>query len=115
VPFKDGDAFGCGLVSVVRNQESKDPKDKDKLTVVTRGGSHAKEAYTGQDLTSKTSDYVIMVDKGRSNEILGAQTNQFQSYARDLMEAKTLADQTVEIQGRLIQQLGDIAKLQSLN
>jgi hypothetical protein len=108
VPFKDGDAFGCGLVSVNRSPEG-------KLTVVTRGGTYPKEAYAGQDLSSKTSDYVISVDKGRSNEILGAQTNQFQSYARDLMEAKTLADQTVEIQGRLIQQLGDIAKLQSLN
>jgi hypothetical protein len=132
VPFKDGDLFGCGLVSVIRNHEGKESaeatdgkgkgkgKDKDKdgepkLTVVTRGGSYPKEQYAGQDLSSKTSDYVIMVDKGRSNEILGAQTNQFQTYARDLMEAKTLADQTVEIQGRLIQQLGDIAKLQSLN
>jgi hypothetical protein len=120
VPFKDGDAFGCGLVSVIRNQEGKEGKGKDKdgepkLTVVTRGGSYAKEQYAGQDLSSKASDYVIMVDKGRSNEILGAQTSQFQTYARDLMEAKTLADQTVEIQGRLIQQLGDIAKLQSLN
>jgi hypothetical protein len=31
------------------------------------------------------------------------------------MEAKTLADQTTEIQGRLIQQLGELAKLQALN
>jgi hypothetical protein len=116
VPFKDGDAFGCGLVSVNRNQEGgKEGKDKDKVNVVTRGGSYAKELYSGQDLSAKTSDYVIMVDKGRSNEILGAQTNQFQSFARELMEAKTLADQTMEIQGRLIQELGNIAKLQSLN
>lgn len=119
VPFKDGDAFGCGLVSVTRNQEGGEKekgKDKgEKVNVVTRGGSYAKELFSGQDLSSKTSDYVIMVDKGRSNEILGAQTNQFQSFARDLMEAKTLADQTVEIQGRLIQELGNIAKLQSLN
>lgn len=118
VPFKDGDAFGCGLVSVVRNneggKEGKD-KEKDKVNVVTRGGSYPKELYAGQDLSSKASDYVILVDKGRSNEILGAQTSQFQSFARDLMEAKTLADQTVEIQGRLIQELGNIAKLQSLN
>ena len=36
-------------------------------------------------------------------------TGQFQSFARDLIEAKTLADQTTEIQGRLITQLGAIA------
>lgn len=108
VPFKDGDKFGCGLVSLKRG-------DDDKLSVVMRGNSYPKETYAGQDLGSKTSDFVFLVDKGRSNEVLGAPTNMFQSYARDLMEAKTLADQTVEIQGRLIQQLGEVAKLQSLN
>ena len=108
VPFKDGDNFGCGLVSVSKNSEG-------KLAVVTRGGSYPKEAYAGQDLSAKTSDYVIMVDKGRSNEILGAQTKDFQNYARELMEAKTLADQTVEIQGRLIKELGNLAKLETLN
>ena len=108
VPFKSGDGLGCGLVTVAKNAEG-------KLSVTTRSGSYEKQLYTGQDLGSKASDYVIMVDKGRSNEILGAATSQFQSFARDLIEAKTLADQTTEIQGRLTQQLGNIAKLQSLN
>lgn len=112
VPFKDGDNFGCGLVNVKRPEDAKDPT---KLQVVTRGGTYDKTAFAGQDLSAKTSDYVIMIDKGRSNDILGAPTSAFQTYARDLMEAKTLADQTVEIQGRLIQQLGELAKLQSLN
>lgn len=109
VPFKDGDNFGCGLVNVKRTEDGKG------LQVVTRGGSYDKTQYAGQDLSTKTSDFVIMIDKGRSNDILGAPTSVFQTYARDLMEAKTLADQTVEIQGRLIQQLGELAKLQSLN
>jgi hypothetical protein len=108
VPVKDGDSYTCGLVTVQKG-------DDKKISVVTRSGTFPKELYAGQDLAAKASDYVIMVDKGRSNEILGAQTNQFQSFARDLMEAKTLADQTLEIQGRLIQQLGEVAKLQSLN
>jgi hypothetical protein len=114
VPFKDGDNFGCGLVNVKRPDDAK-AKEEGKLQVVTRGGSYDKTAFAGQDLSTKTSDYVIMIDKGRSNDILGAPTSVFQTYARDLMEAKTLADQTVEIQGRLIQQLGELAKLQSLN
>lgn len=108
VPFKEGDTFACGLVNVKRG-------DDGKLAVVTRGGTYTKEPYAGQDMGAKASDYVILIDKGRSNDILGAATNQFQTYARDLMEAKQLADQTVEIQGRLIQQLGELAKLQSLN
>jgi hypothetical protein len=108
IPVKDGENYSCGLVSVTRGEGG-------KLTAVTRGGSYEKQLFAGQDLSAKASDYVIMVDKGRSNEILGAQTNQFQSFARDLMEAKQLADQTLEIQGRLIQQLGDVAKLEALN
>jgi hypothetical protein len=108
VPFKDGDKYGCGLVNVKHEGE--------KTQVVLKGNSFDKEEYGGQDLSAKTtSNYVIMIDKGRSNEILGAPTSPFQTFARDLVEAKTLADQTSEIQGRLIQQLGELAKLQSLN
>jgi hypothetical protein len=107
VPFKDGDKFGCGMVTIRREGE--------KVKAVTKGGAYDKTEYAGQDLGAKTSDFVIVIDKGRSGEILSAPTNQFQTFARDLIEAKTLADQTVEIQGRLIQQLGELAKLQSLN
>lgn len=108
VPFKDGNSFGCGLVSVVKDAGG-------KLMVNARGGSYEKQPYAGQDLGAKASDYVILVDKGRSNEVLAGSTSQFQSFARDLMEAKTLADQTVILQGQLTQQLGAIAKLKSLN
>lgn len=133
VPFKDGERFGCGMVTVTKSagggeaapkeeggKKGKKGKDKEgpaeeKVTVMTRGGQYEKVAFSGQDLSSKPSDYVIVIDKSRSNEILGGATSQFQSFARDLVEAKTLADQTVELQGRLTQQLGNIAKLQSLN
>jgi hypothetical protein len=111
VPMKDGDNYSCALVNVRRPEDSKD----GKLQAIVKGVTADKTPYAGQDLTAKTSDYVIVIDKGRSNDILGAPTSVFQTYARDLMEAKTLADQTVEIQGRLIQQLGELAKLQSLN
>ena len=108
VPMKDGDAFSCALVSVQKG-------DDGKLKAVSRAGTAVKEAYAGQDLGAKTSDYVILIDKGRSNEVLGGATTQVQSFARDLMEAKQLADQTLEMQGRLIQSLGEATKLQSLN
>ncbi len=108
IPFKEDKAFGCGIVAVTKGEDG-------KYTAVTRGGSYEKQAYTGQDLGSKTSDYVIPIDKARSGEVLSGTTSQFQGFARDLMEAKTLADQTLEIQGRLTTQLGNVAKLQSLN
>jgi len=108
VPFKDGDAFRCGIVSVK-------PGEEGKVSVITRAATLEKTLFAGQAIADKPSDVVIMIDKGRSNEILGAATDKFQSYARDLMEAKTLADQTGQVQGQLIQQLGNIAKLSSLN
>jgi hypothetical protein len=108
VPMKDGDNFSCGIVSVQKGEDG-------KLKVVSRGASFPKELYTGQDLAAKASDYVILIDKGRSNDVLGGATSQFQAFARDLMEAKQLADQTLEMQGRLIQQLGNATKLESLN
>jgi hypothetical protein len=100
VPVKDGDTYSCILVSLQKG-------DDGKLKAVSRAGSANKEQYSGQDLSAKASDYVIVIDKGKSNEVLGGATSQFQSFARDLMEAKQLADQTLEMQGRLTKQLGD--------
>ena len=108
IPFKADKDFGCGIVAVTKGEEG-------KVTANTRQGSYEKTTFSGQDLSSKTSDYVIMIDKGRSGDILAGATNQFQSFARDLMEAKTLADQTAEMQGRLTQALGNVVKLQALN
>jgi len=109
VPFKDGDAIRCGLLPVKASETA------GKVNVIMRSGNLEKALFAGQSIEDKPSDVVIMVDKGRSNEILGAATNQFQTFARDLMEAKTLADQTTAVQGQLIQQLGNIAKLSTLN
>lgn len=107
VPFKDGNNFACGLVTIKR--------DGNKVQAITRGASFSKELYAGQDLGAKASDYVILIDKSRSNDILGAPTSPFQAYARDLMEAKQLADQIVQTQGQLQKQLGEVVKLESLN
>jgi hypothetical protein len=108
IPFKADKEYGCGIVAVTKGEEG-------KVTAITRGGSYEKQAFAGQDLSSKTSDYVIMIDKGRSGDILSAPTNQFQSFARDLMEAKTLADATAELQGQLTKLLGKVVALEALN
>jgi hypothetical protein len=108
IPFKADKEFGCGIVAVTKGEDG-------KITANTRQGSYEKKAFAGEDLGSKTSDYVIMIDKARSGDVLSGATNQFQNFARDLMEAKTLADQTVEMQGQLTKSLGNVVKLQSLN
>ncbi len=107
VPFGEGEAWGCGLVTLNTSAEG-------KTSVTLRGASYDKTLFAGQDLGTKGSDFVIRVDRARSGEVLGQTTSLFQSYARDLVESKTLVDQTVEVQGRLIQALGTVAKLEGL-
>ncbi len=106
VPFGEGDAWGCGLVALSLTD--------GKAQVMLRGQSYEKAIYAGQDLKNKASDFVIPVDRSRSGEVLGQVTGLFTSYARDLVESKTLVDQTLEVQGRLIQSLGAVAKLEGL-
>ena len=108
VPFQQDKFFACGLVTLAS-------VEGQKVSVVARGGSYEKQLFGGQSLGKDASNFVIPVDKGRSAGILAAASSEFQTYARSLMETKKLADETVEVQGRLIQQLGNIAKLQSLN
>jgi hypothetical protein len=107
IPFKADKDFSCGLVTFTKGAEG-------KVSVNTRTGVIEKQLFAGQDLSSKTSDYVITVDKQRSGDILQGATNQFNNFVRDLIEAKTLADQTVEMQGRLTQELGKVASLKGL-
>ncbi|HEX5656382.1 MAG TPA: hypothetical protein VFX59_04270 [Polyangiales bacterium] len=107
IPFKADKEYGCGLVTFTKGAEG-------KVSVNTRTGAIEKSLFAGQDLSSKTSDFVISVDKARSGDILGGATSQFSNFVRDLIEAKTLADQTVEIQGKLTQQLGQVASLKGL-
>ena len=107
VPFGEGEAWGCGLVTLVTTPEG-------KTNVMLRGQSYEKTLFAGQELGTKASDFVIRVDRTRSGEVLGQSTALFTSYVRDLVESKTLVDQTLEVQGRLIQALGTVAKLEGL-
>ncbi len=107
VPFGEGENWGCGLVTLVAAPDG-------KTKVMLRGASYDKTPFAGQELGTKASDFVIRVDRARSAEVLGQTTSLFTSYVRDLVESKTLVDQTLEVQGRLIQALGTVAKLEGL-
>ena len=68
--------------------------------------------YTGQeDMAEKYDQYVIMVDKGRSMAQLGGAANLFGELRGELMETQALMDRTLELQGRLAKELGQIAAL----
>lgn len=78
----------------------------------TRGGATAtKKIYTGQSLETAPEQYVILVETTSSVNILGQQAGAFGQYRASLTELKTLLDKTVEVQGRLENELGQIAAL----
>jgi hypothetical protein len=89
------------------------PQPRTEASVrATRGGAAAtKKIYTGQSLEEDPSQYVILVEGASSVNVLGQQANAFGQYRANLAELKTLLDKTIEIQGRLETELGQIAAL----
>jgi hypothetical protein len=134
VMSKSGDAFVGGLVvarpkpadaAADEAKEAKgkgkgkgDKEDKSQIMLVSqRDGAREVERklFTGQpEFADKAGDYVLMVDKGRSMGTLGVGANLFGQFRGDLMETNALMDKTIEIQGRLLKALGEVASLAEL-
>lgn len=123
---KNGDMMAGSIVLVKPKPadeaaEAEDEKKKDKeeddapkLMVSSREGGKEVERtlYTGQeDLAEKFDQYVMMVDKSRSMAQLGGAANLFGELRGELMETQGLMDRTMELQGRLAKELGQIAAL----
>ncbi|MDW8247455.1 MAG: hypothetical protein RMJ84_12875 [Sandaracinaceae bacterium] len=62
----------------------------------------------------KEPTHVLVIDNQGSRGVLVNQLGAFGQYVGELREIKALVDQTMEIQGRLIQQLSEIAKLEEV-
>jgi hypothetical protein len=117
---KSGDVFVGGIV-VARPKPpevGKDPKEGEPevpmmLVSSREGGREVERAlFSGQDdFAEKYDNYVITIDKGRSMPTLGAAANLFGSFRGDLVATKALMDRTVEVQGRLVKELGKVADL----
>jgi hypothetical protein len=124
VVTKTDNAFVGGMV-VVRPKpadaeadskaKGKEPKDEAPIALVSsRAGSREVERrmFVGQpDFAEKPDNYVVLVDKARSMGLLGAGASLFGQLRADLVEAQALLDKTIEIQGRLIKELGKVAAL----
>ena len=119
VVAKSGDAYIGGLV-VTRPkppEPGKEPKEGDPqiLLVSSREGGREVErtAFTGQDdFIEKNDNYVIVVDKGRSMGTLGGAANLFGQFRGEVVASQALMDRTMEVQGRLLKELGKVAALQ---
>jgi hypothetical protein len=121
---KNGELMAGGIVIVkpkppeeaaAEDKKKEEEEDKaPKVLVASREGGREVERtlYTGQeDMAEKFDQYVIMVDKGRSMAQLGGAANLFGELRGELMETQAIMDRTLELQGRLAKELGQIAAL----
>jgi hypothetical protein len=116
--MKVEERFFCGLVYLRVPEESDGTLVKVRSTP-TSPQEFDKTLYDGTPemaaLMAETPDnYVALVHPERSMGVLGQQASLFAQYAADLNEIKTLLDRTVEVQGRLEQDLGKIARLEEV-
>ncbi len=116
VPAMTDNQLSCGLVYV------RVPEDGDGLHALVRtqlrsNQEFEKIIFTGaedQTLAESPDNYVVLVHPEHSIGVLGQQAGEFAQYSADLTEIKTLVDHTMEIQGQLETELGEIARLEEL-
>lgn len=113
VPTLTEEQYSCGLV-FVRIPEDGDGTKAMVRTTRASGREFEKTVYTGQDLTEGTDNYVIINNPQRSVGVLGEQAGDFAQYSAQIAEIKQLMDRTIEVQGRLERELGDVARLEEV-
>ena len=119
VPVVQNEVFASGLVVVNMPTAAEGQEGLPTKLMVSstpNGRQFEKTRFTGedQDITENPSQYVVLVDTASSIGILGRQASAFAEYRALLVDIKRLMDATVEVQGRLTRELGDIAKLEEV-
>jgi len=79
----------------------------------TQGGRAVdKTLYAGQpEIAEKPDNFVILIEKGQSMSILGQPSKAFSEIRADFVELNAIMAKTMETQGRLLTELGQIATL----
>jgi hypothetical protein len=114
VVVRPPDAASAAAAAAEKKDEKKEEDTGPKMLVSSREGGREVErsVFTGQeDVGEKYDNYVFLLDKARSMGILGAKASMFGEFRADLGATVVLMDSTVEIQGRLLQDLGKVAAL----
>ena len=111
---EDGRLGGSLAFLSIEETEGAEPR---VLARGTRGGQAREfQVFTGgedQEVTS-APEYVMLIDGASSRGVLAEQTGAFGRFLQQIRELKMLIDQTVEIQGRLLQALGEVARLEEV-
>jgi hypothetical protein len=75
---------------------------------LTRSGAAREfQLFTGTEEIGTTQTHVLLIDGAASRGVLAEQTGAFGRYVQRLVELKTLIEQTLEVQGRLLQAIGN--------
>lgn len=116
IPFIQGETIAGGIVLVeipqVDESQEEDPQKQYIVNVSTKKGGKQVERtrFVGQpDFVENPSNYVIMVNKARSMGLLGQSASLFGEFRSDVNELNAIMTKTMEIQGRLIKTMGEIA------
>ncbi|MEM9192958.1 MAG: hypothetical protein AAGF12_27535 [Myxococcota bacterium] len=105
--------LGCNLVFMFPNEDPEAPGTVLVSTRPTPGGrAFPRTPFIGgeQNLLEAPETFVIQVDNEKSVGVLGQQTSAFASYVALLGEINTTMERTLEVQGRLEQNLGEVAR-----
>ncbi len=108
---------GGQLVGQLAFLEEAPPENDEPRVLVrgTRGGpGRAMAVFAAGTEIGTAPTHVLLIDGAGSRGVLASQTGAFGEYVNDIREIKTLMDQTIEIQGRLVTSLGEIARLEEV-
>lgn len=118
VVTKSGDVMTGGMVLVRPKPQDEGEKPEEGAAPVflvssREGGREVERSlFTGQtDFAENYGNYVLMIDKGRSMGTLGLSANLFGDLRGEITATQGLMKNTLEAQGRLLQELGKVAAL----
>lgn len=116
VPVSVGEVIAGGLVFVTIPPPQKDEKGEIiaslNVNVATRPGGKQveRERFVGQpEFVEDPTKYVILIDKARSMNVVGQRASAFMEFKRSITKIDLIMNKTIEVQGRLIKTLGDVA------
>lgn len=118
IPLYNEGRYACALGIIVPPETP--PAEGEVPTTVKvgqRSGGRTvdRTVFAGGEISeSNVNNLVLFVDTASSIAVLGQPASAFAQFRSQLLEIKQLLDETVEIQGRLITALGEIAKLNTI-
>jgi hypothetical protein len=99
----------AGAIAFLQPQPAQEGQPPRVAARLTRGGAPRDlQLYTGAEPITATATHVLLIDGQQSRGALAEQLGAFGRFVQRLMEIKTLLDQTVEVQGRLLQSLNQV-------